>query len=69
MSENNISATELNNNLKNRLIIDVRESNEYKAEHILNAINIPLSKINYEEIKIIAMEKILFYIANQVKGH
>ena len=51
MSENNISATELNNNLKNRLIIDVRESNEYKAEHILNAINIPLSKINYEEIK------------------
>jgi hypothetical protein len=26
MSENNISATELNNNLKNRLIIDVRES-------------------------------------------
>ena len=42
MSENNISATELNNNLKNRLIIDVRESNEYKAEHILNAINIPL---------------------------
>ena len=51
MSKNNISATELNNNLKNRLIIDVRESNEYKAEHILNAINIPLSKINYEEIK------------------
>ena len=51
MSKNNISATELNNNLKNRLIIDVRESNEYKAEHILYAINIPLSKINYEEIK------------------
>lgn len=36
------------NYTKNKLVIDARKVSEYEAEHIENAINIPLNQMNFE---------------------
>ncbi len=43
-----ITAPELEGRLKNEdiLVVDVRKKSEYDAEHLVNAINIPLNQIN-----------------------
>ena len=44
-------------NLINSLLIDVREKNEYNAEHIKNAINLPQSSFNNNEFYKIIKKK------------
>ncbi len=39
------------------MIIDVREPNEYNAEHIIGAINIPLSKIDIKLVNLANLNK------------
>ena len=51
MNINNISVDNLRSeNPTETLIIDVREPNEYTAEHIIGSINISLSKIDIDKI-------------------
>jgi rhodanese-related sulfurtransferase len=51
MNINNISVDNLRSeNPAETLIIDVREPNEYNAEHIIGSINISLSKIDIDKI-------------------
>ncbi|HIK86925.1 MAG TPA: DUF2892 domain-containing protein [Alphaproteobacteria bacterium] len=58
MNINNISVDNLRSeNPTETLIIDVREPNEYNAEHIIGAINIPLSKIDIKLVNLANLNK------------
>jgi rhodanese-related sulfurtransferase len=44
-----ISAQKLYDNMQDYVIIDVREPSEYNSEHIVGAVNIPISTLNAEQ--------------------
>ena len=49
MEHSAISAQKLHDNIQNYVIIDVREPSEYNSEHIVGAVNIPVSTLNAEQ--------------------
>lgn len=54
-------ALEITNSNKKHIIIDVRTTSEYKNEHIINAINVPLENIE-NEIEHLADKKDLILV-------
>ncbi len=58
-----INAQELKNlyDISKLLICDVRESDEYNHEHIISAINTPLSKFNINEVNNLSKTKQLIF--------
>ncbi len=48
-----IGSAELNDNIRRKQVIDVREAVEYDAKHILGARNLPYSqfKVRYQELR------------------